>query len=51
MHLLEALPLAVLDQTGSRGREFSYDYIIHVILNIFAVRFIQGYKDLIYLSL
>jgi hypothetical protein len=50
MHLSEASPLKALDRIGSRGGDGQYDYIIDVLLNISAVRFLQGYEDLIYLS-
>jgi hypothetical protein len=50
VHLSKASPLAALDRIGSRGGEGWYDYIIHVLLNVSDVRFLQGYEDLIYLS-
>jgi hypothetical protein len=50
VHLSEASPLAALDRIGSRGGDGEYDYVNHVLLNVSAVRFLQGYEDLIYLS-
>jgi hypothetical protein len=50
VHLSEASPLAALDRIGSRGGDGYYYYIIHVLLNVSVVRFLQGYEDLIYLS-
>jgi hypothetical protein len=35
---------------SDREEETLYDYIIHVLLNVSTMRFLQGYEDLIYLS-